>query len=236
METKTCLSKEAKELLGTNHPIWHNGLFGDMTERKVIVLNRMAADGFSPGWVQSIARFPTQMQEVICRLVIEKKLDGKAIQSATGLKRPHIQATLSQARTLGLIDQAASDTMSEQRRIWRLRAEERRAARKEAKDNPQKFLTSVHVEKDGRQGVRQTQASALLKATQLLHGHSTVPATPPVSKVPTPPVSPAIVESAGVEADPSKRVVEVALRMTVEELSDFVKTVNTRKAEAAVTE
>jgi hypothetical protein len=235
------LSKEAKALLGTNHPMWTNGLFGDLSERKVTILNKMAADGFSPGWIQSIARFPTQMQEIICRLVIEKKLDCKAIEAGTGLKRPHIQATLSVARTLGLIDHVASDTMSEQRHIWRLRAEERRAARKEAKDNPQKFLTSVHVEKDGRQGVRHAQANALHKATQLLSGHSTAPAKPAVSKAPTPPVGPVIVETVivepdGVEADPSKRIVEVSLRMTVEELSDFVKTVNARKAEAAVTE
>lgn len=241
---KNYLSKDALKLLGTNHPLWSNGLFGDMSERKVALLNKLAAEGYSHGWLQSIARFPTQLQEVICRLALEKGLDKRTITKETGMNFTHVATTFGQAASLGFLPSDKNDVMSSQRLIAREAAAARRLARKEARDNPQKLLSSAHVEKDGRFGVRPAQAEALLKATRLLNGgHSTAAAPAPaidvvatVAKATVSQALPIIVETAGIESDPSKRVVEVSLRMTVEELGDFVKAVNAKKEAGATAE
>lgn len=237
-ETKmNFLSKDARKLLGVNHVVWENGYLGDMTEKKVELLNRYAAQGYSAGVAQQVGRFPTQMQEVILRLAIEKNLDKKQIVASTGLKNAMVHNAMSMGRALGFLPQGhlANDQLSVARRAYQARALQERIARKQARDNPQSVLPEVT--KGARQSFQSKQADALMRAKAILSGQPLPPAQEPAPIAANGHLQQAdtrtVITSPGIEKDPSKRVVEVTLQMTVEEIGDFYKALHASKEKPA---
>lgn len=224
----TFLSKEAKKLLGTNHPVYHSFL-GDMTERKNAALNLMAEEGYSSGWAQAVARFPTQAQEIIFRLLTEKGLSSAEIKKSVGFNQAQTSSVCAIARRLGYMEDPVEKPGLREGRIRYLESlRNARMQRKRMLENPQAALKSLKIEKGDRLAPKAQSIDKFAKAAALLNGTKTVDEHPLVPE-PAAPVNPTVVVSPGLDKDPSKRVVEVSLRMTVEELDDFVKAVNAKK-------
>jgi hypothetical protein len=220
------------------------GPFGDLTAAKTGVINERPINSLS--WLLQVARFPTATHKIVLEL-FKSGMSPKDVAKTSGFSPSHVAACLSIARRLGVIPQS-DHWLAKQHRAGAMR-DARNKARSKVMSWSEREESKKHIDYiykvmgiTGETGKRPNTAAMMKfsasKAFKALEKRyqERIAAEAAAAPAPLPmPVAEPIrlvteqAKSGAFSEDPAKRVIEVTLQMTIEELQAFTASVNASK-------